>query len=93
MTVTSDHNPNCGASRNGLAMIRQSGEEPVVIEALKNPPVRERLEELIAAIGVPVRTVPHEAGTPYAELDLADPKWTDDPLIDFMMRVGWRPCA
>ncbi len=86
MTVTIYHNPNCGTSRNVLAMIRQSGEEPVVIEYLKNPPTRERLEELIAAMGISVRALLREKGTPYAELSLGDPKWTDDQLIDFMMR-------
>ena len=85
MTITIYHNPNCGTSRNTLAMIRQSGEEPVVIEYLKNPPSRERLVELIAAMGIPVRALLREKGTPYAELGLGDPKWSDDELIDFMM--------
>ena len=60
MTVTIYHNPNCGTSRNVLAMIRQSGEEPIVIEYLKNPPTRERLKELIAAMGIPVRALLRE---------------------------------
>ncbi len=85
MTVTIYHNPNCGTSRNTLAMIRQSGEEPVVIEYLKHPPSRERLIELIAAMGIPVRALLREKGTPYAALGLGDPKWSDDELIDFMM--------
>ena len=85
MTVTIYHNPNCGTSRNVLAMIRQSGEEPVVIEYLKNPPTRERLKELIKAMGMPVRGLLREKGTPYAELGLADPKWSDERLLDFMM--------
>ena len=85
MTVTIYHNPACGTSRNTLAMIRQSGEEPVVIEYLKNPPSRERLVELVAAMGIPVRALLREKGTPYGELGLADPKWTDDELVDFMM--------
>ena len=85
MTITIYHNPNCGTSRNTLAMIRQSGEEPVVIEYLKNPPSRARLVELIAAMGIPVRALLREKGTPYAELGLADPKWSDDELIDFMV--------
>ncbi len=85
MTVTIYHNPNCGTSRNTLTMIRQSGEEPVVIEYLKDPPSRERLKELIAAMGIPVRALLREKGTPYAELGLGDPKWTDEQLIDFMM--------
>ncbi len=84
MTITIYHNPNCGTSQNVLAMIRQSGEEPVVIEYLKNPPTRERLKELVAAMGISVRALLREKGTPYAELGLADPKWTDDQLLDFM---------
>jgi arsenate reductase (glutaredoxin) len=85
MSVTIYHNPSCGTSRNTLAMIRQSGEEPEVIEYLKTPPSRERLVELIKAMGIPVRALLREKGTPYAELGLADPKWTDDELIDFML--------
>jgi arsenate reductase len=85
MSVTIYHNPNCGTSRNTLAMIRQSGEEPEIIEYLKNPPSRARLIELIAAMGTPVRALLREKGTPYAELGLADPKWSDDQLIDFML--------
>ena len=85
MSVTIYHNPACGTSRNTLAMIRQSGEEPEVIEYLKNPPDRARLIELIAAIGIPVRALLREKGTPYSELGLGDPKWSDDELIDFML--------
>jgi arsenate reductase (glutaredoxin) len=85
MSVTIYHNPACGTSRNTLAMIRQSGEEPEVIEYLKNPPGRTRLIELIKAIGIPVRALLREKGTPYAELGLGDPKWSDDQLIDFML--------
>lgn len=85
MTVTIYHNPNCGTSRNALAMIRQSGEEPAVIEYLKTPPSRERLVELLAAMKISPRQLLREKGTPYAELNLADPKWSDDQLIDFMM--------
>ena len=85
MSVTIYHNPDCGTSRNSLAMIRQSGEEPEVIEYLKNPPSRARLIELIRAIGIPVRALLRQKGTPYAELGLADPKWSDDELIDFML--------
>jgi arsenate reductase len=85
MTVTIYHNPNCGTSRNVLAMIRQSGEEPVVIEYLKNPPSRERLKELIKAMRIPVHALLREKGTPYAELGLADPKWSDEQLLDFMV--------
>jgi arsenate reductase (glutaredoxin) len=85
MTVTIYHNPDCGTSRNTLAMIRASGEEPVVIEYLKTPPGRERLLELIAAMAIPVRGLLREKGTPYADLGLADPKWSDAQLIDFML--------
>ena len=85
MTITIYHNPACGTSRNALAMIRQSGEEPEVIEYLINPPSRERLIELIDAMGIPVRALLREKGTPFAELGLADPKWSDDHLIDFML--------
>src|SRR5512144_3441014 len=85
MTVTIYHNPACGTSRNTLAMIRQSGEAHEVIEYLKTPPSRGRLVELIKAMGIPVRALLREKGTPYAELGLADPKWSDDELIDFML--------
>lgn len=85
MTVTIFHNPKCGTSRNTLAMIRASGEEPVVIEYVQNPPTRERLLGLLAAMNMTPRELLHEKGTPYAELGLSDPKWTDDELIDFMM--------
>jgi arsenate reductase len=83
-SVTIYHNPQCGTSRNTLAMIRQSGREPEVIEYLKTPPSRARLRELIDAMGIPVRALLRHKGTPYAELGLADPKWTDDELLDFM---------
>jgi len=85
MTVTIYHNPSCGTSRNVLAMIRESGEEPVVIEYLKDPPARARLKELITAMGIPVRALLREKGTPYAELGLGNPKWSDDQLLDFML--------
>ncbi|MFH1795974.1 MAG: arsenate reductase (glutaredoxin) [Pseudomonadota bacterium] len=85
MTITIYHNPDCGTSRNTLAMIRQSGEEPVVIEYLKTPPSREKLVELIAAMGIGARGLLREKGTPYAELGLADPTWSDDQLIEQML--------
>jgi arsenate reductase (glutaredoxin) len=85
VSVTIYHNPACGTSRNTLAMIRQSGEEPEVIEYLKNPPSRDRLIELIQAMGVSVRALLREKGTPYAELELADAKWSDDQLLEFML--------
>jgi arsenate reductase (glutaredoxin) len=85
MTITIYHNPDCGTSRNTLAMIRQSGEEPVVIEYLKEPPSRARLAELVAAMGISVRALMRQKGTPYAELGLGDAKWTDEQLLDFMV--------
>ncbi|QIG92260.1 MULTISPECIES: arsenate reductase (glutaredoxin) [unclassified Bradyrhizobium] len=85
MTVTIYHNPDCGTSRNTLAMIRQSGTEPVVIEYLKTPPARETLKELIAAMGISVRALLREKGTPHKEFGLDDPKWTDDELLDVML--------
>jgi arsenate reductase len=85
MSVTIYHNPACGTSRNTLAMIRQSGVEPVVIEYLKTPPSRETLVELVRALGISVRALLREKGTPYKELGLDDPKWTDDELIDQML--------
>lgn len=85
MSVTIYHNSDCGTSRNTLAMIRQSGEEPTVIEYLKTPPSRERLVQLIKAMGISARGLLRVKGTPYAELGLADPKWTDDQLLDVML--------
>ena len=85
MTITIYHNPSCGTSRNTLAMIRQSGVEPEVIEYLKTPPSREKLVELIAAMGMTPRQLLREKGTPYAELNLGDAKWSDDEIIDFML--------
>lgn len=85
MPITIYHNPKCGTSRNTLAMIRESGEEPEVIEYLKTPPGRDRLVALIAEMGIPVRDLLRQKGTPYDELGLDDPKWTDDQLIDFIV--------
>ena len=85
-TVTIYHNLDCGTSRNVLALIRNSGEEPTVIEYLKTPPDRATLMVLIAAMGVSARAVLREKGTPYAELGLGDPQWGDDQLIDFMLQ-------
>lgn len=85
MSIAIYHNPACGTSRNTLAMIRKSGEDPTVIEYLKNPPTRARLVELIAAMGISPRALLREKGTPYADLGLDDQKWSDDELIDFMM--------
>ena len=83
--VTIYHNPACGTSRNTLALIRNSGVEPTVIEYLKTPPTRDELAELIRRMGVPVRAVLREKGTPYAELGLGDPALGDDQLLDAMM--------
>ena len=83
--VTIYHNPKCGTSRNTLAIIRATGIEPTVIEYLQNPPTREKLVQLIADMGIPVRELLREKGTPYAELDLGNEKWSDDELIDQMM--------
>lgn len=85
MTITIYHNPACGTSRNTLAIIRQSGEEPEVIEYLKTPPSRDRLVELIEAMAMTPRQLLREKGTPYAELGLGDPKWSDDEILDFML--------
>lgn len=84
-TITIYHNPACGTSRNVLALIRNSGEEPTVIEYLKTPPDRPTLERLLAEMGVPVREVLRQKGTQFDELGLSDPKWSDQQLIDFML--------
>ena len=84
--ITIYHNPACGTSRNVLALIRNSGEEPKVIEYLKTPPDRATLVGLIQAMGMPVRGVLRQKDTPYDELGLGEPKWTDEQLIDFMLQ-------
>ncbi|MET0436112.1 MAG: arsenate reductase (glutaredoxin) [Devosia sp.] len=85
MTIIIYHNPACGTSRNTLAMIRQSGEEPEVIEYLKTPPSRATLVDLLTRMGIRPRELLRQKGTPYAELDLGNVKKTDDELIDSMM--------
>jgi arsenate reductase (glutaredoxin) len=85
MDVVIYHNPACGTSRNTLALIRNAGVEPHVIEYLKTPPSRAMLQQLVARIGVPVRAVIREKGTPYSELGLGDPALTDAQLIDAML--------
>jgi len=85
-SITIYHNPACGTSRNVLALIRNSGEEPIIVEYLKTPPNAETLKSLIAAMGVPVRAVLRQKGTPYEELGLSDPTWTDEQLIGFMLQ-------
>ena len=84
--ITIYHNPACGTSRNVLALIRNTGEEPTVVEYLETPPDRATLERLIADLGLPVRDVLRQKGTPYDELGLEDVKWRDDQLIDFMLQ-------
>ena len=83
--VTIYHNPACGTSRNTLALIRNAGIEPRVIEYLKEPPDRATLRSLLARMGVRPRDLLREKGTPYAELKLAENHWSDDDLIDQML--------
>ena len=83
--VTIFHNPNCATSRNTLALIRNSGVEPEIILYLEVPPYKDQLKKLIKDMSVPVRDVLREKGTPYAELDLENPKWLDEDLLDFMV--------
>jgi arsenate reductase len=85
MSVTIYHNPACGTSRNALAMIRQSGEEPVVVEYLKTPPKRATLVALIAAMKFTPRDVLRQKGKPYADLGLDDASLSDEALLDAMM--------
>ena len=85
MSVTIYHNPKCGTSRNTLAMIRASGVEPEIIEYLVNPPSRDRLKELLAAMGMPARELVRRKGTPYDELGLDDPSLTEDQILDAMV--------
>jgi len=85
MTVTIYHNPACGTSRNVLALICNSGEEPRVIEYLKTPPSRDELASLIGRMGIAARDLLRRKGTPYDELGLDDASLTDDVLIDAMM--------
>ena len=85
MDVIIYHNPDCGTSRNTLGLIRNAGIEPHVIEYLKTPPTRLLLRQLIERVGIPVREVVREKGTPYRELGLDDPSLSDDQLLDAMM--------
>ena len=84
--ITIYHNPACGTSRNTLALIKHAGLEPTVIEYLKTPPTKQRLIELIAGMKISVRALLREKGTPYAELKLDDPSWSDEQLLDFMLQ-------
>ncbi len=85
MSIRIYHNPGCGTSRNTLALIRNTGVEPEVIEYLKTPPNRQELKALIAGAGLTVREALREKGTPYAELGLDNPALTDDELLDAMV--------
>jgi arsenate reductase len=84
--VTIYHNPECGTSRNTLAMIQNAGIEPNVIEYLKNPPSREQLSKVIADAGLSVRDAIRQKDTPYAELGLDNPDLTDEQLLDAMLK-------
>ena len=86
--ITIFHNPACGTSRNTLALLRHAGLEPRVVEYLRTPPTKEELRQLLAEMDLPVRELLRDKGTPYAELGLADPSWTDEQLLDF---IGQHP--
>src|SRR6187551_796067 len=88
MSITIYHNPSCGTSRNVLGLIRHAGVEPAVIEYLKTPPSKAKLKELLAAMGLSVRQLLRGKVTPFLELDLGNPKWTDEELLDF---IGQHP--
>lgn len=85
MSITIYHNPACGTSRNTLALIRNSGDEPEVIEYLQRPPSRSTLQQLIRDAGLTVRAAIREKGTPYAELGLDDQSLSDEQLLDAML--------
>ena len=82
--VTIFHNPGCGTSRNTLELLRHAGIEPTVIDYLKTPPSCEKVKELVRAMGITVRDLLREKGTPYTALNLGEPKWTDEELLEFM---------
>jgi arsenate reductase (glutaredoxin) len=84
-SITIYHNPACGTSRNTLELIRSNGVEPTIVEYLKTPPTQAQLVELVAAMGIAPRELLRQKGTPYDELHLDDPKWTDDELLDFVV--------
>lgn len=84
MQPTIFHNPKCGTSRNTLAMLEQAGTQPQVVEYLKTPPSRETIAKLVNDAGLTLRGALRKKGTPYEELQLDDPKWTDDQLLDFI---------
>lgn len=82
--ITIFHNPNCGTSRNVLALIRNSGEEPEVIQYLKTPPSTAKIREILKALNIGARGLLRQKGTPYDEMGLGDPKWSDAELIELM---------
>ena len=84
--VTIYHNPNCSTSRNTLALIRNAGVEPTVIEYLKTPPDRPTLQSLLKQMNMTARELLREKGSPYAELRLGEAHWTDDELVDYMLK-------
>lgn len=84
--ITIYHNPACGTSRNTLALIRNSGTEPEVIEYLKTPPTKERLQQLLTAMGISARELLRQNGTPYDELRLSETNWTEAELVEFMLQ-------
>lgn len=86
MSITIYHNPDCGTSRNTLALIRNSGAEPTIIYYLETPPSRDELRQLIAAMAIPVRALLRKNVEPYDALGLAEDRFTDDQLIDFMLQ-------
>lgn len=86
MSITIYHNPDCGTSRNTLALIRNSGAEPTIIYYLETPPSRDELRQLIAAMAIPVRALLRQNVEPYDALALAEDRFTDDQLIDFMLQ-------
>ena len=86
MSVTIYHNPQCGTSRNTLELIRNTGQEPVIIHYLSNPPTRDVLVQLLAAMNISARELLRKKGTPFDDLNLADPTLSDDSLIDFMIQ-------
>lgn len=84
--ITIYHNPACGTSRNTLALILHAGIEPTVIEYLKTPPSKDELRILSAQMKLPLRALLRKMGTPYDDLQLDDPKWTDEDLLEFMQQ-------
>ena len=86
MSTTIFHNPKCGTSRNVLGLIRNAGIEPTVVEYLKTPPDHAALRNLLQQLQLPARAILREKGTPYAELDLGNPKWSEEELIDFIVQ-------